>query len=242
VVGIRLLAVAFVALTLLDLVLTAVLLRTPGECFYEANPLADWVLREGGWLGMSLYKFGCAGMVLAVVGLLVRRHARAARRVLLVGCPILAVVVGYSVYLLGANWGEWQDLHTAQAKAEHLQASFEGQRAYKQKVRKLAEDVATRRLSLDSAVRELDDSLSSLGHDPLPVLQTLFPDFNGNEHACLAIALVREVGFVLEDRVPVPESPLPRLQAEFASAFGQSLPPLAVATFDRPRHTQRSAS
>ncbi|MCI0462812.1 MAG: DUF5658 family protein [Gemmataceae bacterium] len=240
--GLGPLAVAFVVLTLLDLLLTAILLRTPGECFYEANPLADWILREGGWLGMSLYKLACAGMVLAVVGLLAHRHARAARRVLLVGCPLLAVVVGYSVYLLSANWAEWQQLHQAQAQSEQLEASFEGQRAYKQKVRALAEVMAAGRLSLDAAVRALNDSLSSLGHDPMPVLQALFPDFDDNEKACLAIALVREVGFVLEDRGAVPEPPLPRLQAEFASTFGQSLPPLALTTFVPSRHTQRSAS
>src|SRR5262245_29128734 len=99
----KLLMVAFVALSVTDLCLTWYLVEAQGDCFYEANPIAASVLAHFGWWGLGGYKSACAGMVVAVGTVVSRRRPRLGRRLLGVACPIVAVVVGYSLLLLLNN-------------------------------------------------------------------------------------------------------------------------------------------
>ena len=61
------LAITFLGLSALDLVLTLRLLQTPGECFYEANPVASSILEWGGWWGLGIVVIagggGAAGLL-----------------------------------------------------------------------------------------------------------------------------------------------------------------------------------
>src|SRR5262249_24186328 len=133
-----LLMALFAALTVTDLVLTWYLRHVNGEGFYEANPVAETVLERFGWLGLGCYKLGCAGTVLAVTAALGRRRPRLARRVLAVGCPILAAVVGYSLFLLASNWQSHRDLVEASARQRTLEAVFHDQGEFYRQSRRLA--------------------------------------------------------------------------------------------------------
>src|SRR5262245_31391139 len=95
------LAVTFLGLSALDLLLTWRLLQTPGGCFYDANPVASSVLEWGGWWGLGLFKLACAGTVLGAIALLARWRPRMARLLLTAACPLMALVVGYSLWLVG---------------------------------------------------------------------------------------------------------------------------------------------
>src|SRR4051812_8045155 len=98
-----LLATTFVVLSLLDLGLTWYLLEMQGECFYEANPIAAGVLANWGWWGLAGYKLTCASTVLTAGLIVSRRRPRVARRLLALACPVVAVVVAYSLVLLTRN-------------------------------------------------------------------------------------------------------------------------------------------
>src|SRR5262245_12137693 len=215
--GVRALVAVFLALSALDLLLTWQLLETPGACFYEANPVAGWVLGVGGWWGLVLFKAGCAAAVLSVVTLLARGRPVVARRLLACGCPVLGLVVGYSAFLMVANGSERRDLHEAAERARELEVTFAHQREFKARLYRLGRAVAFRQMTLAQAVQTLNDYLATTHFDPMHPLRTLYDSLP--DEACLAAALVREVGFVAHDH-RLAESPLPRLRAEFASTYG----------------------
>jgi hypothetical protein len=69
----------FLTVSALDLLLTWRLLTTPGAYFYEANPVAEHILRTAGWWGLGLFKLACVGTVVGVSALLARRRPWVAR-------------------------------------------------------------------------------------------------------------------------------------------------------------------
>ena len=89
---VELLAGCLVALSLLDLLTTYVLLRNFADC-YEANPVADYFFKNWNILGMSLFKFGLVGGVVAMSEIIERSRPRWGKLVLVFGCVAAASVV-----------------------------------------------------------------------------------------------------------------------------------------------------
>ncbi|MCC6419748.1 MAG: hypothetical protein IT429_16060 [Gemmataceae bacterium] len=233
--GIYLLMGIFAGLSALDMLLTWWLLETPGDCFYEANPLAGWVLKGYGWAGMGLFKLACAGSVLGAIVFLRRHRPTAARRVLALGCPVLGLVVGYSVFLLLANRADCRDLHKAHDRTADLTVQFHERENYKNRLYQMARAIAVREISLAQATRELQHYLTTIRYDALYPLRVMFDDIP--DEACLAAALIREVGFVVADHPHLArKSLLPPLRADFGSIYGQPLPASAVETYNPAFH------
>ena len=83
-------SLAFVLLSLCDLVVTALVFRWGG---YEANVLAAYFLRYYGVKGLAIYKFALTAGVVVACQVIWHKYPRAARVVLLGGCAIYAYVV-----------------------------------------------------------------------------------------------------------------------------------------------------
>ena len=68
---------AFLAVNVLDIVLTVVLLYRGGH--REANPIAEYILNHWGWEKMALYKLATTAIV-CLIAHYVARHRRPPRR------------------------------------------------------------------------------------------------------------------------------------------------------------------
>jgi hypothetical protein len=86
----------FALLSLADLCLTWVLLRSGGGLIYESNPLANAFLMRFGWAGMILFKVADVLFVAWLALLLAIYRPEAGCRVLTVACSLVGVVVLYS--------------------------------------------------------------------------------------------------------------------------------------------------
>src|SRR5262249_33959242 len=112
----------FVALSVLDLVLTWYLLRGRPGRFYEGNPVAGWWLASFGWVGLAGFKVAVVLVALGAIAAVARARPRAAGWLLSFACLATAAVVTYSCCLLktarsGPLLG---DLGTLQAHARVL--------------------------------------------------------------------------------------------------------------------------
>jgi hypothetical protein len=216
----RVLAIGFLALSALDLLLTWLLLKTPGTCFYEANPLAGFILDVAGWWGLGLFKLACAGTVVGASALLVGRHPGLARGVLAVACPVLCLVVGYSLRLTISP--ERHQLLAVQEQANSLGQMRVERVAYQNKLTQLAYDVILGRRTLANAVGALKAHLATQHFSPLHALEVYYPDLS--DEARLGVAVVREATFALRDNVEGLPSSVARLRAEFAATFACPFP------------------
>ncbi len=88
---------AFVALNILDLVVTFFLLNHGG--FRESNGIADYYLDRWGFAGMVWYKILSVMIVIVVTQIVARYRFRIARWILIFGCLVMGGVVLYSCYL-----------------------------------------------------------------------------------------------------------------------------------------------
>jgi Domain of unknown function (DUF5658) len=88
-----------VALSAADLFVTYALLRQ-GPSFYESNPFAQWVFHRWNIAGMTLFKFGVIGGVVAIGEVAERRRPGLGRGLMAVSCLATAVVVVYGLRLL----------------------------------------------------------------------------------------------------------------------------------------------
>jgi hypothetical protein len=201
-------------------VLTRLLLTTPGGCFYETNPVARFILNASGWWGLALFKIGCAGTVLGVSAWLARRRPQAARGVLAVACPVMGLVVGYSLWL--ASGPERRTLLGIAEERQMLEQKARDREEYRRKLHQLARAVLGQTQALPDAVRELKVCLASLTYDLLDYLRSYYPGLEGD--ALAAVALMREAGHFLEETGQSPGPALRRLEAEFASAYACPLP------------------
>ena len=214
------LAAGFLALSALDLLFTWQLIGTPGTCFYEANPVAGYVLAQAGWWGLGLYKLVCAGTVLGVSALLVARRPWLARGVLAVACPILCLVVGYSACL--AHSPERRQLLAAQEQAEGLNQLRRERLAYQGLLRGVAHAVLRRQRTLVDAAGEIQARLAAMRYDPLHALAVYYPTLN--DEARLAAAVVREATFLRQEFGEKATTSVATLRAEFASAYARPYP------------------
>ena len=93
----------FVALNMLDVLLTFLLLRT--ESFYESNPVAEEILQRFGFAGMIVYKLTIMLGVLLIVNVIAIWKMNTSRRLLQVGSALMTCVVVYSSWLIGQHYG-----------------------------------------------------------------------------------------------------------------------------------------
>jgi hypothetical protein len=93
-------ACGLVALSAVDLFMTAALLRR-SPAFFESNPFAHWFFARWNIAGMVLFKFSIIGFVIVVSEYLERRRPGWGRFVLLIGCAgaAYAVYKGLNLYL-----------------------------------------------------------------------------------------------------------------------------------------------
>ena len=89
---IQALGVCLIALSMLDLLLTYVLLNSSAEV-YEANPVAQWFFQRWNILGMTLFKFALVGIVIATCEIIERRRPGLGRLVLIFACVAAGAVV-----------------------------------------------------------------------------------------------------------------------------------------------------
>jgi len=91
--------VAFIGLSLADLLLTKVLIAQSGGDIYEANPLANLVLTYLGWSGLTIFKLGMVSLISSIVIYVAIYQPKTARRLLLFACTLMTGIVTYSLYL-----------------------------------------------------------------------------------------------------------------------------------------------
>ncbi len=91
---------AFIVLSVADLILTRILLTQSGGEIYEANPLANLILSQFGWVGLTAFKFGMVLMISGIMIYVSYYQPKTARRLVCFAALLMASVVGYSGYLL----------------------------------------------------------------------------------------------------------------------------------------------
>ncbi len=87
----------FVMVSLLDLLMTSLLLRTGS--FFETNPLADFFISGWGLVGMTGFKLVLVALILMVVNLIAIWRVSTARGILLFGSLFTGSIVVYSLSL-----------------------------------------------------------------------------------------------------------------------------------------------
>jgi hypothetical protein len=89
----------FLALSAADLFLTRHLVERGGGAVVESNPVANWWLINGGWLGLTAFKLGMALIIGTVALGLTWRSKRASELVLMFACGAQSAIVLHSVFL-----------------------------------------------------------------------------------------------------------------------------------------------
>lgn len=98
---------AFVALNIMDLVMTFFLLNHGG--FRESNRVADFFLDRWGIVGMVWFKIISVMVIVVIAQIVARERIRTARFLLYFGCVVMAGVVIYSASLYFFHRGDVED-------------------------------------------------------------------------------------------------------------------------------------
>ena len=93
----------FVAVNLMDIVMTSLLLNT-GQ-FFETNPIANYVLNEWGFAGVTAFKLIVVALVMLIANIIAIKRIRTSRRLLHFGTAIVGSVVAYSSVLMMMHMG-----------------------------------------------------------------------------------------------------------------------------------------
>ena len=91
---------AFIVLNLADLVLTYMILTHQDTWGYETNPVARYWHGLWGLPGLVFMKFNLVAIVLVICQMLHKYRPRLARRLLMLCCIIVGVVVCYGLAML----------------------------------------------------------------------------------------------------------------------------------------------
>jgi hypothetical protein len=173
----RFLAGSFILLQAVDFCLTQLLLGGVRADVYEANPLAMRILHTHGWSGLALFKLLCTFIGLAAVGLLWRRRASMARRVLLGMCLVMASVVAYSGTLLaGPEDPEMAELPRLEKVANHIDRHFDVLRQFDQAKVKLCQDLLAGRRDIAATLADMRQCLEQYSPHLLPHHRATLPD------------------------------------------------------------------
>lgn len=104
------LGVCLIVLSLLDLLVTYVLLANFYPDVYEANPVARWFFLRWNIFGMTIFKFTLVASVI-VMGEIIERHRRGLGKVVMVFACVAACAVicqGLQIYsglAFDSSWG-----------------------------------------------------------------------------------------------------------------------------------------
>jgi hypothetical protein len=173
----RFLAGSFILLQAVEFCLTQLLLGGARGDVYEANPLALRILHAHGWSGLALFKLLCTFVGLAAVGLLWRRRASMALRVLLGMCLIMASVVAYSGTLLAAPEDpEMAELPHLQDQATDIERHFDVLRHFDETKTRLCLDLLAGRRDLESSLAGMRQCLEEYGPQLLSYHRAHLPD------------------------------------------------------------------
>jgi hypothetical protein len=215
----------FVCLSLTDLVLTWHLLSHGDGQVYEGNPLARWWLAHYGWLGLTLFKLSLALFVVGLTLVIARQRPRAAGKVLVLSCVILATVVLYSGLLAWAVAGRSvapglcdPEVAAVSDRSRDLDRQRERVGAYQQLLERLSADLIAGRRTLPEAVGLLAESERGRSPDWLRYLGRAYP--GRSEQARLAANLVYHALFLLQGGSSVDEETARRLAADYRQCYG----------------------
>jgi hypothetical protein len=91
--------IVFISLSVADLTLTRLLLENSEFMVYEANPVADWILQNHGWRGLTVFKLTTVLFVSSIILYIGYFRPATAQRLLAFACMLMGAVVVYSSYL-----------------------------------------------------------------------------------------------------------------------------------------------
>jgi hypothetical protein len=213
----------FLLLSLSDLGLTWLLVERGGGLIYEGNPLADWWLHRCGWAGLAVFKVLTVLIVVGLTAVVSRSRPSSGGLILSVACAVLALVVGYSCYLVGggaAREPESLELASACAEKAHIDAEWEKSREYSRALQQLSAALVDGRCSLREATAQLGSTRR--GQDPvwLHRLHAYLPA--GTNEECLATGLVLHSLVQVRDDPAAAERLAHRLECDLAAQFGAS--------------------
>jgi hypothetical protein len=215
----------FVALSLIDLMLTLWLIESTTGRAYEANPVAAWWQMRFGAAGLVFFKAAIVVCVLGLTAVIFRLRPRIAGRIMEVGCASLLVVIVYSGILCHAAMRKSTELESTDEQLEEkaLAADFERQKTFAALERKVSEDLLAGNCTLSDATDLLADS--EKGRDPA-FLKTLnrsvYP--NGSPSELLAAYLIRNVVSSQRQWPELARSVAFQLEAQFVSLYGGPAP------------------
>jgi hypothetical protein len=122
---------------------------------YEANPLANHILRRYGWAGLAGFKSACSLVALSAILLIWRHRAATGVRLLVVMCLVMGGVVGYSGALLAAPAESPEDLSVLVSQANDLNDSLAAMRKLDAERRAICRDLLEERIDLPKAVEQM---------------------------------------------------------------------------------------
>jgi hypothetical protein len=212
----------FIALSGLDWLLTWQLLHHDSGLVYEGNPIASWWLMSGGWLGLSLFKFGIVVLVGGLCALISLYRPRTGGKVLTFACSVLVVVILYSSSLAGyvgapSQRSEADRLRSLEQNGVALEQQFQGVKEYQALRQQLAADLLGGQYTLRETVAQL--TASPLGQQArwLKILHMYYP--NLDDEQCLAANLVEFTrDFAQGD--PTTADVVARLENDFQATYG----------------------
>jgi hypothetical protein len=218
--------ILFVGLSVADLGLTWHLLSHADGQVYEGNPLARWWLARYGWQGLTCFKLALAVLVVGLTLVIARQRPRAAARVLVFSCAILAAVVLYSGLLVGAVAarsvapGLLDDPEVAAVsdRSQDLDQQLQQAEAYHRLLERLSADLLARRRTLPEAGGLLAASDQGRNRDWLRELGRVYP--GRSEQARLAANLVYCALRRLRGGSPAEEETARRLAADYRACYG----------------------
>jgi hypothetical protein len=213
-----------------DFALTASLLKNSGGRVYESNPLANWMLRELGWLGLAGYKSASVFLVGGLALVISHYRPRTAGRLLKFSCLTVAGVLLYSGTLLALDRqppGK-EDAKQVAAKALRLEQQIRNAHYYRFLLERLSRNLVEHRCTLAEAAQALADSAQAQDPEWQTQLQRIFPGHSGRR--LLAAHLLRYTVLDHRDNPKLMRRVARQLKKAFRADFGVDPPPLALKT------------
>ena len=215
----------FLLLSLSDLGLTWLLVERGGGVVYESNPVADWWLWHYGWAGLGAFKVLTVVVVVGLTAVVSRFRPRSGGLILAVACSALALVVGYSCYLVGggasaADPTTSAELAEIRAESAHLDVEWAKSEEYRMTLERLGADLTAGRCSLTEATTHLGSTRQAQERSWLRRLHVFFPEESDTE--CLAISLVLQSLSSARDNPAEAERRARHLERELTASFGAS--------------------
>jgi hypothetical protein len=165
----------------------------------EGNPVAAWVLRQGGWPALAAYKGVTVVLVAGAVGALTARRPRAGRAVLAFGCTAVAAVVAYSTFLLGSAGGLGAQAAAHDTAANARRRALEAERhriiEFQQRRSEVVRDLLADRCDLSEAVDRMMQT--QIRHDAVWLNRVRANYGLESERACFAAVVIAHARYPL---------------------------------------------